>query len=335
MTKVGVIGTGFGKDVASAFNSFSNSRVIAVAGQNEKKTADFAKKINAKYFYLSWRELINNPEVDLVCIATPQNLHKEMLEYAVSKNKHILVEKPAGVTPQEISDMVNLTKDYPKHIFVDHAYRFHPIVAKIKKLIEAGEIGKVNAIQVSVYMNYYSNENDQYTWWHNQKNNGDYKFVIGVHMIDLARYIVGMKKMLEGKIINTVIPDTKYPTQPTSAAQFSAQYQMEDQISLQLFSTAYSFGYKNTEIKIIGNKGVILYDDLDGLKTSQNNNQTLQKIEIEDHLKHIDIGRSIWSRSTKFMAEAYIDLLNGKNVDTNQFCNLEEAKINLEYLFWD
>jgi len=335
MIKVGVIGTGYGKEVVTAFNSFPNSKVIAITGRDKKKTDNFAKKIGAEYSYINWKKLVTNPEVDLVCIVSPSNLHKEMFDFAVSKNKHILVEKPAGISPKEIEEMQQLVQDYPKHVFVNHAHRFNPVILDIKKRIAQGEIGEVSSVRMTTYMNYYSHPNDAYTWWHEKKNSGGYIYVVGVHMIDLARDLVGMKKVIKGKIINRVIPDEKYPTQPTSAAQFSAQYEMENEITLQMFATSYSFGYKNTEIQVLGNKGVLFYDDKNGLRMSLSNHQPLEKISIKDHLEHIKVGRSLMSQSLKFLVEAYVKLLNGEKVDTSRFCNLETAHENLDYLFWE
>ena len=106
---------------------------------------------------------------------------------------------------------------------------------------------------------------------------------------------------------------------------------LEGRKVLMFFNNAYGFGYKNFEIRISGSKGIIFYDDLEGLKISKENKQPLEKVSVGDYLKHIQVGSSLVSKSFKFFAHDLVEYLKG-NKKKLEYCTLEEAKENLEYL---
>jgi predicted dehydrogenase len=333
MIKVGVIGTNFGKEIAICFNSFKGCKVIALGGKDPVKTKKIASEIGVEQSYSHWKELIDNPEIDLVSIVTPNFFHNEMFKYAVDKGKNILLDKPADTDPRGIKDMINYAKNYKKHIFVNHAARFHPVTDYMKKLIKSGKLGHISAIRITAFSNWFSDPETTHYWTHEKSKGGGYTMVFGVHMIDLARYLINLEPLVSGSNIKSIIPDDIIKPQPTSEAQITAQYKSKSGKVIQLFANAYTQGYKNFEIQVFGNKGIVLYDDLNGLQVSFGNNQTLKQVKIKDRLERIEVGRSILTKSMKYLAEGYINLLKGKKVDKEKFCTLQTAHENLKYLF--
>ncbi|MFC1780251.1 Gfo/Idh/MocA family protein [Patescibacteria group bacterium] len=334
MIKVGVIGTTFGRDVATCFNSFRQSKVVALGGRDPQKTETIASELGVEKPYSNWKELIDNSEIDLVAIATPNFLHREMFDYAVSKNKHILIEKPGDIKPEGIKKMAESVKNYKKFAFVNHATRFHPVVQYMKKLIKNKSLGYVSAIRITAYSNWFSDPTTKYFWTHDKSLGGGYTMVFGVHLFDLGRYLLNQKP-LSGSIIKSVIPDEIIRPQPTSEAQITAQYKFDKGAILQLFANAYTQGYKNLEIQVFGNKGILLYDDINGLQISKSNKQSLKKVHIKDRLDYIQTGRSLLTKSLKYLVEGYLKLLNGNKVEMDKFCTLETACENLKCLFWE
>jgi predicted dehydrogenase len=339
MVRIGIIGTGFGvRSMIPTFKKIKGCKVIALSGTDLQKTNQITKEHNIKFAYDNYKNLITNPEVDLVCNPTPSHLHLEIGLLTIKHNKHLLQEKPAGLTSNEIKKLVKASKKSKKFIAVNHASRFNPVTIKIKELINAGTLGDITSIDIHNDTNYGSSKSATYTWWDDHKKSGGQTVLgYGTHLIDLARYLTGFPKLEKGflhdQIISKTQPDkiTGKPKKITSPEQFRANIKFAKNINISLFTTLYSFGYTNFEINILGTKGILLYSDSDGLRISTDNNQPLQLIKVKDHLPNIQVGRSFVSKSFKFLAEDLINHLNGKNTNI-KYCTLEQALENQQIL---
>lgn len=339
MVRIGIIGTGFGvRSMIPTFKKIKGCKVIALAGTNLKKTKQITKKHNIDFAYDNYKDLIKNPKVDLVCNPTPSDLHLEIGLFAIRHNKHLLQEKPAGLNSTQIKKLIKASKKTDKFVAVNHASRFNPVTKKIKKLIDSGTVGKITSMSFDHYTNYGSFKGATHTWWDDHKRSGGQTVLgYGTHLIDLARYLTNFPKLEKGflhdQIISSSQPDklTGKQKKVTSPDQFRANIKLAGSINLSLSTTLYSFGYKNFEIRILGTKGVIFYSDQDGLKISTDNLQPLSKIEIKDHLSHINVGNSFVSKSFKFLAEDLINHLNGKKSEID-YATIKQALENQQIL---
>lgn len=335
MIKIGIIGTGFGSTQAISFSQIEGAEVIGLCGAKVEKTKQIAKELQIPKVYKSHSELFADPEIDLVTIATPNHLHKQMFIDALKSNKHIILEKPAGLNSKEIKEMLDASKDYEKKIVVDHPLRFNPITLYIKDLIENHRLGKITNIQLSAYTNYVSADDKAFIWIDYPEKGGGQILNMGTHLVDLTRYILGIPKLKSGNLIKKTVIDS-YPDENNVDKkvliehQFMANIDWENGTNSTLFNTTTSFGYKNFEIKILGSKGIFFYDDINGAKESFSNDE-MNDVNIEDHLQNIQTGRSFVSKSFKFFAKEFIDYLNGKSKKPN-FCTLEQALENMKIL---
>jgi predicted dehydrogenase len=92
--------------------------------------------------YSDYQKLLANPDVTGVVIATPNLFHREMLQAALQAGKHVLCEKPAGVSFQDANEMQRLVDSAKTTVMFGMQYRHNPKHTKIHELIEAGKIGK-------------------------------------------------------------------------------------------------------------------------------------------------------------------------------------------------
>lgn len=334
MIKIGIIGTGFGSTQAMCFRAFHGVKVMAICSQNLEKTRKIANELNIPQAYNIYQELLADPQIDLVSIATPNHLHKEMFMAALKANKHILLEKPAGLNSHEIKEMLDASEGYEKLIIVDHPMRFNPVVAKIKELIKT-ELGKISSIQISAFTNYVSDQNKQAEWIDYPEKGGGQILNMGTHLIDLSRFLLDMPKLNSGNLIKKTVR-LHYPhdgkSQPAKIEhQIQANLDWDNGTNSTFFNTTTSFGYKNFELRILAEKGIAFYDDLDGLRVSYSNNQPLDKIDISDHLEHIQAGKSFVSKSFKYFACELAMHLNDKS-PVIPYCTLEQALENMLYL---
>jgi predicted dehydrogenase len=140
----GVIGTGIvgGAWHAHVYSHLPQSRLVAVCDLNEERAAEVAQKYGAQDVYTDYRELLQNPEIQAVSIATPDFAHREIAVAAAEAGKHILVEKPLATTVEDAEAIVAAAKKAGVKLMVDFHNRVSPPLATAKQSIEKGDIGQ-------------------------------------------------------------------------------------------------------------------------------------------------------------------------------------------------
>jgi scyllo-inositol 2-dehydrogenase (NADP+) len=145
--KWGIISTGgIAHKFASALQFAGNSELYAVGSRNLETAKKFADEFNIPKAYGSYEELLTDPDVEVIYIGTPHNLHLENTLLALNNSKHVLCEKPLGVNAKEVSIMIEKAKE--KNLFFMEALwsRFLPNIIKTKELVDSGVLGKINLL---------------------------------------------------------------------------------------------------------------------------------------------------------------------------------------------
>nr|GAT50980.1 predicted protein [Mycena chlorophos] len=124
--------------------------VYAVAARSKDRAAAFAKTHRIEKVYGSYQELLDDPNVDCIYNPLPNGLHYEWTMKALAAGKHVLLEKPASNTAEEARAMFELAEQKNVVLLEAFHYRFHPAVARIKEIVESGEIGQVKAVKTSL-----------------------------------------------------------------------------------------------------------------------------------------------------------------------------------------
>lgn len=139
-----------------------------------------------------WRSVIDDPEIDIIDIATPNHLHAEIAIAAAAAGKHIISEKPLARNGAEAKTMYDAVKNAGIVHMVAFNYRRTPAVALAKKYIDEGAIGEILNFR-GTYLQDWSADPDGPLSWRFQKaiagsgSLGD----IGTHVVDMARYLCG------------------------------------------------------------------------------------------------------------------------------------------------
>ncbi|WP_342514883.1 Gfo/Idh/MocA family oxidoreductase [Sporosarcina sp. FSL K6-1522] len=136
------------EELLPAFLDAKNAVVTAIASSNER-VGSIAEKFGIQKIYSTYEDLLDDEEIDAVYIPLPNHLHREWVEKAAEKGKHILCEKPAALTKKEVEEMVEFCNQR-KVIFLEaFMYQFHPQHERVKEIIESGEIGEVKLMRAS------------------------------------------------------------------------------------------------------------------------------------------------------------------------------------------
>jgi len=139
----GLIGCGdiARKRVADALIDAPNSRLLAACRRDEQQLRSFAEEYAVERFRMRAEDVIADPEIDAVYIATPVNLHLPQTLAAARAGKHVLVEKPMALSTAECQQMVDACRVAGVKLGVAYYRRFYPIVRRMKEIVASGEIG--------------------------------------------------------------------------------------------------------------------------------------------------------------------------------------------------
>ncbi|NHC42515.1 Gfo/Idh/MocA family oxidoreductase, partial [Bacillus sp. MM2020_1] len=150
-----------------------------------------AEKYNIKKVYSNYEDMINNEELDLVSVCTPNYLHAEISIYALSKGVNVHCEKPLAVNAIEAKKIVEAKNKSGKKVMLGLNNRFTNEAAYLKKYIDAGYLGEIYQAKAGWIRR--SGIPGRGTWFTNKDYAGGGVMIdLGVHYLDLAFYLIGM-----------------------------------------------------------------------------------------------------------------------------------------------
>jgi predicted dehydrogenase len=141
---VGVVGCGYwGPNLIRNF--YENERVDLkyVCDLVPEKLAKLERRYPTVKTTVNYQDLLSDPELDAIVIATPVRTHFRLAQQALSANKHVLVEKPMCGSSAECAQLVALADERGLTLMVDHTFAYHGAVRTIKGAIERGELGEI------------------------------------------------------------------------------------------------------------------------------------------------------------------------------------------------
>lgn len=191
--KWGVIGCGGIADrrTLPGMMQAENAELIAVMDTNGAAAENCKEKYGAKYAFDTVEELLAIEEIQAVYIATPVFCHKEQAFAAARAGKDILIEKPVGITAAEAEEIAAFCEAQGVKLGVGFMMRFHAYHQKMREMVQSGEIGEIVSARAQLTCWYPEMEN----CWRQERtlSGGGAMMDLGVHCIDLIRYITGLE----------------------------------------------------------------------------------------------------------------------------------------------
>lgn len=182
---IGFIGTGFARTVQMpAFAACDGARLVSVASGSAANAEKAGKDFGIEHFTGDWRETVSRPDVDVVCITTPPELHKEMVLAAIANGKHVLAEKPMAMNVAEAEEMKGAAEKAELLTLIDHELRFQPGRQKAWKMIGQGAIGKIRHAKYNFRAPHRGEPNLPWNWWSDVNAGGGALGAINSHIID-------------------------------------------------------------------------------------------------------------------------------------------------------
>ncbi|HVN57546.1 MAG TPA: Gfo/Idh/MocA family oxidoreductase [Bacteroidales bacterium] len=206
MISWGMIGCGNVTEVKSgpAFSDVPDSRLIGVMRRNRQLAEDYARRHNVPKVYPTSTDLIGDPEINAVYIATPPGSHREYALQVIEAGKPVYIEKPMALNYQECA-IINETaerKNVP--VFVAYYRRTLPGFLKVKELVESGTIGNIRYINISLFKAPSDDEKaGRLTWRVDPLISGGGHFIdLASHQLDWLDFLLGPARKVNSVVTN-------------------------------------------------------------------------------------------------------------------------------------
>lgn len=202
----GIIGCGDVTEVKSGpgFQKSSQSSLVAVMRRDGELAADYARRHHVPKWYVDAEQLINDPEVDAVYIATPPAFHKEYTLKCAQAGKPVYVEKPMALNTAESLEMIEACNGANVPLFVAYYRRSMPKFLKVKELLDSGIIGDIRYVSIRNSTPPLDISSDKELPWRviPELAGGGYFMDIGCHSLDLLDFLLGPIQKASGHVGN-------------------------------------------------------------------------------------------------------------------------------------
>ncbi len=209
--RVGLIGTGFmGK--AHAFGFTNAARVFdlpveavlhTVADIDEQAAKGAARAYGFANATTDWRDIIANPEIDIVSITAPNALHKEMSLAAIAAGKHVYCEKPLAPLAHDARKMAEAAEAAGIKTQVGFNYLCNPMFKLARDMIAGGELGEIRGYRGLHAEDYMADENGPFTFRHDTAGGGALAD-LGSHALATAEFLLGPVSEVFGDCVNVI-----------------------------------------------------------------------------------------------------------------------------------
>lgn len=191
---VAVVGTGFIGPVHVEAVRRLGHRVFGILGSTPEKSRAAASALNLPTGYASFADLLADPQVEVVHLASPNRLHFEQCKLAIAAGKHVICEKPLAMTAAETGELVALAAGSNVVTAVNYNVRFYPLVLELRERVRAEQLGSVLHVSGSYLQDWLLYDTD-FNWRVQAEEGGELRAVadIGTHWVDTVCFAAGLE----------------------------------------------------------------------------------------------------------------------------------------------
>lgn len=195
-----IIGCGriSGKHIEGIANNLAEAELVAVCDLIESKMAGAVDKYSSLVSpaesikkFIDYRELLDDDEIDVVCIATESGYHSEIAIAALEAGKHVVVEKPMALSTEDADRMISVARENNLKLCVCHQNRFNPPIQKLREALEENRFGRLIHAVASIRWNRNQDYYRQAPWRGTWAFDGGTLMNQCLHNIDLLQWMMG------------------------------------------------------------------------------------------------------------------------------------------------
>ena len=245
MVQVAVVGVGgWGKNLARNYFQIPDCKLKYICDTDTSKLEQLSLQLPGTLTSTRFQDLLDDTDVQAIVIATPAPTHHELCKAALEAGKDVYVEKPFVLKVEEAEELIKLAEQESRILMVGHLLEYHPVITRLKQMIESNELGDVYYIY-NQRVNLGTVRNDENALWN-----------FAPHDISSILYLLG-----------------KEPTDVAARGQCYLQNGIEDVVFLTINFNDQSMAHihvswldphKIRKITIVGSKKMAVFDDLEG-----------------------------------------------------------------------
>lgn len=247
---IGIIGCGYwGPNLIRNFSGLNNCNAVVVSDFRQGRLDFIKTEFPFLKTTLNYKEIIDSPEIDAVCIATPVTSHASIAIESLNAGKHVFIEKPMTSSVEDSKKILEAAERNNRKVAVGHVFQFAPAVRKIKEVIDSGLLGEIFHI-TSSRINLGPPKTDVDVIW----DLGPHDFSILLYLLNEypceissvnSHYPFGFSELDEKKLTNNSHIDLKFNSGITAHIHLS-----------------WLSSNKTRLMCIYGSKGTIIYDEM-------------------------------------------------------------------------
>lgn len=247
-TRWGILGTGtIAHHFAEGLQHLPQAKIQSVGSRNLERATGFAQRFGASESCDDYQRVVDDPDVDIIYVATPHHRHHDDLMMSLNAGKAVLCEKPFTLNSQQTETVIATARQ--KNLFCMEAMwmRFMPLVQQLKSMIEAGEIGDVEMINIDFGV---PAPRDPSNRFFNLELGGGALLDRGVYCLSLAQYLLGSPSDMHSHV---TIGDTGVDEQSSVSLRY-------DSGAIAVLNCSLTTKMRNQAL-VMGSKGSLLLDE--------------------------------------------------------------------------
>jgi predicted dehydrogenase len=187
----GIVGIGnfANRIMGPAISKASDSLLIAACSRSLERANEFAARHNVKRSYDSFDKMLQDPEIDAIYVATPNNLHASYTLQAAEAGKHVLCDKPMAITEQDCLQMIEACNKNRVKLAINFQNRYHPAHIEARRLVQDGTVGEIKVVKAQYC---HGSLHGHWSGWRNDPELTGSGAVVGagIHPLDLLRFVL-------------------------------------------------------------------------------------------------------------------------------------------------
>ncbi len=305
MIRIGIIGASFARDAyLPAIALIEGAEAVALASGRIESAREAAAAFGIPAAHDDWREMLREHRPDLVCIATPTDMHAPMVLAAIDAGAHVLCEKPTAMDAGEARAMLEAARGAGRLHMLDHELRFDAVRQRVAEMVHGGELGEIRHANVTNIGASWADpaSRPKGDWWSDAARGGGRLGANGSHQVDLLRWWLGEPAAVMGQAL-TIVPDrvdreTGEAWTATADDLSHLTLEMASGAVAQVFMSGVAANNIGNDTAIYGSKGTITLSNADEVLRFARAGQGFEEVAVDDPLAGVEgLEAGIWNRS--------------------------------------